>query len=184
MCIKSGRTEPDHDREGGHRSRYLHEPVVQHAVQFTPRWCWSSVTVAADGWGKGCVTLVCVFNLTNSGWRAWLLYACMSQLLAGYYLSRAGDCLFVLVLPKCSAALFALRWSVAGTRSSALANALDRYSCIRWLCVRWPMVVFSPSVLRPRTTSHHKEDVACVATVSDQCRNGWIQPCPRPDHPN
>ena len=155
MCIKSGRTEPDHDREGGHRSRHLHEPVVQHAVQFTPRWCWSSVTVAADGWGKGCVTLVCVFNLTNSGWRAWLLYACMSQLLAGYYLSRAGDCLFVLVLPKCSAALFALRWSVAGTRSSALANALDRYSCIRW-CEdrggRYMLTCSTPPVLAVSST--------------------------------
>ena len=30
-------------------------------------------------------------------------------------------------------------------------------------------------MLRPRTTSHHKEDVACVAAVSGQCRNGWKQ---------
>ena len=42
----------------------------------------------------------------------------------------------------------------------------------------------SLSVLQPRTTPHHKEDAACVTAVSEHCRNGWIRPCPRPEHPN
>ena len=38
----------------------------------------------------------------------------------------------------------------------------------------------SLSVLQPRTTPHHKEDAACVTAVSENYRNGWIRPCPRP----